>query len=156
MSYRPGGVIAIAIFFIIFGALGVIAAIGYLISIEMNITSSTYTSLGILLYLSSTSGYTTHPFLLGTALNAPLSWQSVLNTAYITIPVGVVFAALFVITAVGLLRMKNWGRILALIFGILMIIGGAIGLLVIVGIIPLVFGIVVVAYLMGSVKDEFE
>jgi len=63
---------------------------------------------------------------------------------------------LYVIAAVGLLKMKNWGRYLALIIGIFDIIVGVIGLIAIVGLIPLIFGIIIVVYLAGDVKYEFE
>lgn len=53
-----------------------------------------------------------------------------------------IVAMIYVFAAIGLFRMKRWGRYLALIFGVVMI--------------PALFGIVVVVYLMGSVKYDFE
>jgi hypothetical protein len=161
MSYRPGGVLALAILFIIFGVLGVVGAIGYLIVATSAMSGAIAVTLA-LVYLAQmsaqSSGIPLQPSGFSFFLTfGPMSTaQYNLSASYFALVLGVIFAALFILTAVGLLRMKNWGRILALIFGILCIIGGAIGLLAIVGIIPLAFGIIVVAYLMGSVKDEFE
>ena len=53
-----------------------------------------------------------------------------------------IVSGLAILAGIGLLRMKSWGRILSLIIGV--------------GTIPLIFGIVVVWYLMRDVKYDFE
>ncbi|WXG41377.1 MAG: hypothetical protein WED07_11530 [Candidatus Freyarchaeum deiterrae] len=88
------------------------------------------------------------------ALTSYFTPQSIFNQ--IGVIVIFIVAEMYVFAAIGLFRMKNWGRILALILGVIMIIGSIFLLLIIVGIIPLTIGIIVVVYLMTDVKYEFE
>jgi hypothetical protein len=151
------GVNAIVILFILLGLFAIFISMVYFGLAESQVSSFTYTSLGLLYQLSL--GYTIPSGLTLTTLEDLLYWQSALPTAYTGVGAAVIIAALFFITDVGLLRMKSWGRILALILGILSIIGGAIGLIAIgsyLGIIPLIFGIIAVAYLFSGVKNDFE
>ncbi|MBS7249267.1 MAG: hypothetical protein KIH08_01545, partial [Candidatus Freyarchaeota archaeon] len=77
-----------------------------------------------------------------------------------------IVSIIYFVTAIGLLAMKNWARIITVIIGFLYILAG-IGMLVyggisinilllIWGVVNLLWGIILVAYLMSDVKEEFE
>jgi hypothetical protein len=147
MTYRPGGVITIAIFSILIAALALVGAIviwAILIPLEYQ------TWIGLI---------TTDSYLVSLG-QPPIIFYSdpsyLISTYTIYGVVALIFAGIYLVTGAGLLTMKKWGYYLGLIMGILSIIGGVIGLLFIIGIIPLIFGIVVVVYLAGDVKHEFE
>lgn len=77
-----------------------------------------------------------------------------------------IVSIIYFVAAIGLLAMKNWARIIMVIIGFLYILGGigmlvfggiSVGILVIIlGVVYLLWGIILVAYLMSDVKDEFE
>lgn len=164
MTYRPGGVIVLSVIFIIIAVLGVIgaAAIEAVIASNQNIVTTDIITLGIIflgLYLPSPFpeliGYLI-PFIVSSmamSINSTLS-----NISYLHLGTFVVLAAvvLYIITAVGLLRMKFWGRYLALIMGIFGIIVGIVTIIIGVGILLLIFGILIIIYLTGDVKYDFE
>jgi hypothetical protein len=120
MSYRPGGVTALTVVFLIIGALAGCYA----------------TLMGIV--------YSNVPFFISSIFN-----QIVVIVIFFV-------AEMYVFAAIGLFQMKRWGRTLALILGVIMIIGGILLLLIMVGIIPLTIGIIAIVYLMTDVKHEFE
>jgi hypothetical protein len=157
MSARPGGVTVIAILFIILAALGIAGSVVLIISTASYISQEAALN-GIIFYSSLMMyGLPFDPVGFFLVINTTISFgQGILDVDYVVLGISVIIAALYVVTSYGLFRMKNWGRVLALVWGVLMIIGGAIGLLVIVGIIPLIFGIIVVVYLTRDVKHEFE
>ena len=156
----PAGIILLAIIFIIISVVGFILALG------------TATLSGRIFY------DTVMDFLLiSSVLNNPyispglaiiLLYPSMGTTTLGTVGIGLlpllfvgslIFAVLYFIASVGLLYMKNWGYYLALIIGIINIIGGVLILVVAIdltGLIILVFGIVIVVYLMRKAKFYFE
>lgn len=77
-----------------------------------------------------------------------------------------IVSIVYFVASIGLLAMKNWARIIMVIIGFLYILGGigmlvyggiSISILVIIwGVVNLIWGIILVAYLMSDVKDEFE
>ncbi|MEM2136144.1 MAG: hypothetical protein QW261_11480 [Candidatus Jordarchaeaceae archaeon] len=77
-----------------------------------------------------------------------------------------IVSILYFVTAIGLFAMKNWARIIMVIIGFLYILAGigmlifggiSINILTIIwGVVNLLWGIILVAYLMSDVKDEFE
>ncbi|GEM_PF-4430999 len=77
-----------------------------------------------------------------------------------------IVSIVYLVASIGLLAMKNWARIIIVIIGFLYILGGigmlvyggiSISILVIIwGVVNLIWGIILVAYLMSDVKDEFE
>ncbi len=147
MSYRPVGVIALAILFFVFGALGIIGGI----AIELTVIAQSYTSLNTMI-LFDVILRRVNFFTLFYAVNQ----LSYINMYHFYVVCIVIFSALYFLAGVGLFMMKNWGRMLALFLGILNIVGGIFAMLSLVGIIPLVFGIIVLIYLMGDVKYDFE
>lgn len=147
MSYRPGGVIALAILFFVFGALGIILGI----AIELTVIAQSYTSLNTMILFDVILRRVDF-FTLFYAVNQ----LSYINVCHFCVVCIVIFSALYFLAGVGLFMMKNWGRMLALFLGILNIVGGIFAMLSLVGIIPLVFGIIVLIYLMGDVKYDFE
>ncbi|MBS7249398.1 MAG: DUF2127 domain-containing protein [Candidatus Freyarchaeota archaeon] len=147
MSYRPGGVIALAILFFIFGALGIIGGI----AIELTVIAQSYTTLHNMILWDAILRRVDFFTLILAA--SQLSYISMSHFFVVCI---VIFSGLYLLAGVGLFMMKNWGRMLALILGILNIVGGIFEMFSLVGIIPLVFGIIVLVYLMGDVKYDFE
>ncbi|MEX2751367.1 MAG: hypothetical protein Q6366_005720 [Candidatus Freyarchaeota archaeon] len=147
MSYRPGGVIALAILFFIFGILGIIGGI----AIELTVIAQSYTSLYTMI-LWDVILRRVDFFTLIFASNQ----LSYINMYHFYVACIVIFSGLYFLAGVGLFMMKNWGRMLALILGILNIVGGVFAMFLLVGIILLVFGIIVLVYLMGDVKYDFE
>ncbi|WXG42265.1 MAG: hypothetical protein WED07_16115 [Candidatus Freyarchaeum deiterrae] len=155
MSYRPGGVTELAVIFILLAALG----IGVTVFIEEVLVAgqvqkaflggifSVMTGLSLGLPLGDT-------LLLATFSTA--SYQSAVGFYHIAAVIAIMYAAICLLTAIGLFGMKIWGYYLAFIIGIFDITVGVIGLFLIVGIIPLVFGIVVLVYLSRDIKDKFK
>jgi hypothetical protein len=167
LAYRPDGVIVLSVFFIIIAVLGVIGAVA-IEAVIVTASQSTLTSniaylLGII-FLIPYSPFPIPPELIeylvpsiasATAISISTSLS---NIAYLHIATFVILVAvaLYIITAVGLLQMKAWGRYLALIMGIFDIIAGIITSFIGVGILILIFGILILIYLTGDVKYEFE
>jgi len=163
MSSRPGGVVALAVIFIIIAVLGVIGAI-----VLEAVTVSQYQASNFANFLQIPLAYLFsaglpplyREFIIMMAITSAFSsvGSTMATIGYINIGVliGLIFIVFYILAAIGLLMMKNWGRILALIVGIFDIIGGIFALFAIVGLIPLIIGIVIVVYLSGDVKYEFE
>jgi hypothetical protein len=154
-EYRPNGVLAIAIILIIFAVLGLIGAITF----ELIFVAAEYQNASLIAMVNfMLSLYFGVPLMHALIVNSITLYFAQSNIIYMHVGavVVIIFSVVYIITAIGLLGMKNWGRYLALIIGILSIIEGVIGLLVLIGIIPLIFGIIVVVYLNGDVKYEFE
>lgn len=152
--YRPRGVIALAITFIVLAILEIIGGILYetsVIATEYQLADFTLYS-AFMIYLQSP---TPPGWWLGPLLSV-FDYLSLINILHIVVAIILIFSVLLFVSGIGLLYMKKWGYNIALIIGILSIIGGIFGLLVLIGIIPLIFGIIVVVYLMGDVKYEFE
>lgn len=147
MSYRPGGVIALAIFFFIFGVLGIIGGIAY----EFTVIAQLYSKLNSMMLLHAALRRVDF-FIIYYAI----SELSYINVNHFYVVCIVVFSGLYFLAGVGLFMMKNWGRMLALMLGILDIVGGIFTIIELVGIISIVFGIIVLIYLMGDVKYDFE
>jgi uncharacterized membrane protein (DUF2068 family) len=155
MSYRPGGVVAIAVFFIIFAVVGFAAVIFLefvmVASMAQAASISTIGNLILGIYIGLPPSSAVLFALTQSAWSAPSY-----GLYHIAAAILIIGSVIYLLSAVGLLMMKKWGYYLALIIGIFTIIGGIIGLLAIIGIIPLIFGIIVVVYLAGDVKHEFE
>ncbi|WXG42269.1 MAG: hypothetical protein WED07_16135 [Candidatus Freyarchaeum deiterrae] len=165
MAFRPNGVTALAIIFIILAALGVIGAIfieavfipQYQISNFVNLLSIP------LIYSLSASLPPelaqilpiTIAFIIGTIISSNMSFLSFM---YIGVLISLIAVPLLIISAVGLFRIKQWGRYLGIIVGILFIIGGIISVIFILtgGILIVSAGIMIVVYLYSVVKEDFE
>ena len=157
--YRPGGVIALAIFFIIIAALGILGAVViWAIWIPAEYQDFYWWIFGNIWLMSL--GY---PPIIVVGFASPMS--EILQTiGFLNIfgVIVVIFSGLYITSGIGLLSMKNWGRILAIILGIISIITGIFLFLIIflfgflIGILFLALGIATVVYLAGDVKYEFQ
>ncbi len=148
--YRPSGVTAIAIYFMIIAGLGIIVGILGETYYITNYINSTYSDLifGMSLpYVPSFSSESGIYFIYFAVINAINDLSSVI---YLHLVVVVILfgSGLHLIGSAGLLRMKKWGYYLAIIIGILNIFT-----LFIIGII---IGILILVYLLRDVKYEFE
>lgn len=158
--YRPGGVQALAIFFIIISVLGFIFGIQVAATFnsELNITILYYT---LLIPILQTYG-PLNPLYNYILFGSVLLEISDLNIRPPMAIILLIASGLYLITSIGLLYMKRWGRKLGLIIGILNIVGGIFSLIFIptwffiLGIIILIFGIITIWYLTTDVKYDFE
>lgn len=157
--YRPGGVIALAIFFIIIAALGILGAIViWAIWIPAEYQDFYWWVFGNIWLMSL--GY---PPIIVVGFASPMS-EILRNIDYLNIfgVIVVIFSGLYITSGIGLLSMKNWARILAIILGILSIITGIFLFIIIaifgflIGILFLALGLATVVYLAGDVKYEFQ
>ncbi|MFB0563536.1 MAG: hypothetical protein ACETWM_20235 [Candidatus Lokiarchaeia archaeon] len=149
-SYRPGGVTAIAILFMIIAGLGIIAGILGEIYYVTDYTNSIYSDLSFgisLLYIPSFSSESGIYFVYLVVINAINDLSSVIYLHLVVLGILIV-SGLHLFASVGLLRMKKWGYYLALIIGILYIFS--------LGIIGIIMGILILVYLLRDVKYEFE
>jgi hypothetical protein len=158
MSSRPRGVVALALILLFFGVLGIVLGtiFGSLSIFSVSQLLGVWpTSFSVAMFFVYSGFPIDAAFLYAFVISYyVVESNAVINqTWYIGIDI---LSIVFAITGIGLFRMKRWGRYLALALGIIMIIGGIISLLGIVGIIPLVIGIVIVVYLTRDVKYEFE
>ncbi|MHA1644135.1 MAG: hypothetical protein ACTSV0_03795 [Candidatus Freyarchaeota archaeon] len=157
--YRPGGVQALAIFFIIASILGFFFVAR---------TAATFNSeyLGVVLYYYSLSQilprYPPHgPVYLYLALGNAIYHTSTLGAMPIIVIITLITSGVCLPASIGLLYMKGWGRRLSLLVGVLNLIMGVIlllfpGVLFLIGAAILILGIVILWYLTGEVKYEFE
>jgi hypothetical protein len=163
MTYRPAGVVVLAIFFLIFAVLGIIL----ILFLEADLVATTVqtSSFNALLSIIVNLQYGVP---LGDALLFATIYVSSAESGLVYYHTGAVIATIFVAvylsTAIGLLMMKKWGYYLALTIGIITLISGILGLglgiYIIIALLPdvlvIVFGIYIVAYLMGDVQYEFN
>ncbi|MGQ9722332.1 MAG: hypothetical protein ACUVXA_13530 [Candidatus Jordarchaeum sp.] len=145
--YRPLGVTVIAIFFIITAVLGLTAGVMFEIYYVANYINSIYTnlffSLNLVYYIPEYGIY--YLFMgLSVAIN-DMSSVIYYHLAVVAVLVG---AFVHLIASSGLLYMKKWGYYLTIIIRILNIIA--------LGIVGIVLGIIILVYLLGDVKYEFE
>ncbi len=155
--HRPSGVTILAILLMIAAALILIVG-----TILVNAAlQPAYSDLA----LSNAVGYASYVFLGGPTGNAFTianisgilsEKQNSIYFFYGLFVSFIIYAGLSVPAVIGLLYMKNWGRILALLVGIFSIIVGVITMFWLVGLILLLFGIFMLVYLAGNVKYEFE
>ncbi|MEM3564101.1 MAG: hypothetical protein QXR19_12775 [Candidatus Jordarchaeaceae archaeon] len=156
MSYRPRGVIVLAILFFVFCALGIVWGI-YL---ELTATAENNTSIMSLYILHDTIieliRVDSNMLFLVIALISSVS--SMINDFYSFAALSMIISNLYFLAGVGLFMMRRWGRKLAVILGILNIVGGIflLALFIVFGVVPLVFGTIVLVYLTGEVKYDFE
>ncbi|WXG42242.1 MAG: hypothetical protein WED07_16000 [Candidatus Freyarchaeum deiterrae] len=145
MTSRPGGVTALAVVLFIIGVLlfSLATYMGFSLALSTILTEN----------IQAIAPFLFGVFYIPSGLPANIFFLYVYTFLYVefqlnfgvyqmqTVGIDIV-AMIYVFAAIGLFRMKRWGRYLALIFGVVMI--------------PALFGIVVVVYLMGSVKYDFE
>jgi len=162
MTYRPGGVTALIILFTIFGVVALIFAIAIEVVLVPPNISTAFLNWLFPSMLSVFFGFPLENVLILAATAATIatiiSQQSMGIYHILTVGV-IVIAALWFLAAFGLFKMKKWGYYLTLILGILEIVGGTIDLLLleIAGLAAVIFGIIIVVYLLrGNVKYEFE
>ncbi|MEM2135201.1 MAG: hypothetical protein QW261_12855 [Candidatus Jordarchaeaceae archaeon] len=142
------------ILFFVFGALGIIGGI----AIELTATAEYNTSI-MLLYILYDLGLiridSSMPFLVIISISSLFSG---INELYPLATLSMIVSNLYFLAGVGLFMMRLWGRKLALILGILNIVGGIflLALFIVFGVVPLVFGTIVLVYLTGEVKYDFE
>ncbi|WXG42270.1 MAG: hypothetical protein WED07_16140 [Candidatus Freyarchaeum deiterrae] len=98
-SGRPGGVIALAVFFIIFGVVVSITVIIVVIT-DMSALSIQWAVLSSRTFMSGTS------------------YGNSMGIYELEMVGAIIVAAIYTVTAIGLLYMMNWGRTLALILSI--------------------------------------
>lgn len=169
--YRPAGVIAFAIILFILAGLGIIAGILYFIqpiSPEVNLNLELISFYNwIYTYYAETGYYPMGLFTLG-GMEMNLYERYDLIFYFKTVAsMGLILSVVNILSGYGLLQMKNWGRYLALLFGFVAIFSGIIFLaLSVIGMIPsylfpvhlvpLIFGIVLIVYMLGDVKNEFQ
>ena len=156
--YRPGGITALAIIFLILAILGILGAIAIEVFIVANYYYTMNLNLVLTLDLLRNPSIPHHfaMYYLYTSLMSMMSDLSYVNMLHVGTIAILASSVLYIAAGFGLLYMKKWGYYLALIIGILNIVGGVVSLLSLVGIINLVFGIIIVVYLLGDVKYEFE
>jgi hypothetical protein len=72
--------------------------------------------------------------------------------------IGLFVSGLGIPSSINLMRMSNWGRIFALLLGIALIILGSLTFFcsAALGVIPPIFGVVTITYLLSEVKYKFE
>ncbi|MFB0563766.1 MAG: hypothetical protein ACETWM_21425 [Candidatus Lokiarchaeia archaeon] len=156
--YRPAGVIALSIIiFILAGILIILAIAISTILIPGQQQNYYFALLDIWLYVSYGIGYAVG---LSYLMDSPYTYISILNIVFW---IALIVSGSSIIMGIGLLTMKNWGRILAMIIGILFMVFGILSLFIIpmglfgiVGLLLLIFGIFMVVYLAGDVKYEFQ
>lgn len=150
--YRPRGITALAIILIMLAVLGFITGIVIGIEILKSYHNSMYINI-----LFALLAFHTPSMLLGPSFLYYLSFayinQSNINGLWFRFSAVLIYSGIYLISSVGLLYMKKWGYYLTLIIGILNITGGLFTLLL--GIIPLIFGIAIVLYLLSDIKYEF-
>lgn len=160
MSYRPSGVVAIAIFFIIFSVLSLIGVVFFETVTIAGEYRSAYLSLFVSLAFFQVSP--SPPGLWIGPLISVFNYLSLINIYHVVAAITFVFSLCYLFAGVGLLQMKHWGYYMALIMALTNIILSAFAVLVrefglglFLGVILLIFGIVVFVYLLGDVKYEF-
>nr|MDO8080501.1 hypothetical protein [Candidatus Freyarchaeota archaeon] len=151
--YRPSGVTALAIIFIILAVAGIIAGIA-LEAIFVPMYQNMIISNEINDFVSFFILYNTYPFpiemsflLLASMFTSMISLMTtmlpLINILHWAVVAALISSVAYFIASFGLLSMKKWGYYLALILGILSL--------------PSVIGIVIVVYLLVSdIKYEFE
>ncbi len=149
--YRPRGVIALAIIFIILAACGIITAvwIEILFVVDYN---SLYRDLFFMLNLiyspSIPPPLAIAFILLGNLANSTFDILFRASSLQWLVVSLLLFFGIFIIDGIGLLKMKKWGYYLALVLGILFIITFTI---------LIILGIAILVYLLVSdVKYEFK
>ncbi|MFB0563767.1 MAG: DUF2127 domain-containing protein [Candidatus Lokiarchaeia archaeon] len=154
--YRPLGITILAIILIIAAALIIIVGTILVNSVLPSQYAEIALSQGITMYLIKADLFA--PYI----LTVVGSEQNDINLWYGVFGCFIVYSGLYITSGIGLLYMKNWGRILAMIIGVISIITGIFlfltmslfGLLI--GILFLALGLATVVYLAGDVKYEFQ
>ena len=159
MAHRPGGVLALALIFIIVAAIGIIAGIHFLVYEVPGFQSRVQNDF-LFALLVNISPTPPSPLLTGVTawivfVDVPASLSNMSTYTYSALVALVIFGIYF-LSGVGLLYMKKWAYYLALFIGVSDIIAGIVLLIFIVGIFPLVFGIILLVYLLRDVRYEFE
>ena len=155
--YRPTGIAALATLLIIFAAAGIT---GMIAIIQWEQSMFNQSLLSLLLQTSFAVG-TPEQLAFGftaTSLFWNINYQGMMGTLNIAFIGILVLSTLFVTTSIGLLLMKKWGYYLGLTVGIITIIAGIIAVIPTIGfsLIILIFGILIIRYLRGEVKYEFQ
>ncbi|MEM2145094.1 MAG: hypothetical protein QW279_07020 [Candidatus Jordarchaeaceae archaeon] len=152
--YRPTGVTALAIIFLILGVASIISVI----AVEVMLTSAYQNMVISNIFNNLLTFYTVNEYpswfdvdislflltsVLTNAISFATSMQSLTNIMYFAIALGLVSSVLCFTASYGLFSMKKWGYYLALVIGILSL--------------PSIIGIILVIYLLVSdIKYEFE
>jgi len=181
VAYRPSGVVAIAVMFIIFSVLCLIGVVFF-----ETVTVAGEYRLAYLSLFVSFAFFQVSPSPPGLWIGPLISvfdYLSIINIYHMVATIIFIFSICYLFAGVGLLQMKYWGYYMALIMAMMNIIfsifaflfggptstylfslsgflfGGLAspfgGLGLIFGVIPLIFGIMVFVYLLGDVKYEF-
>jgi hypothetical protein len=157
MTYRPRGVIALALIFLIIAAAGIIIGIHLLVVEVPGFQNQIQNDLFFALIgtISPTLlGPSSTAIILLFLLDVPASLSSMSSYFYSAV-LALIFSGMYFFSGVGLLYMKKWAYYLALFIGVCDIIGGIFLLIFIVGILFIAVGIVILVYLLLDVKDEF-
>jgi hypothetical protein len=164
MAFRPSGVTALAVIFIILAVLSAVGAIFIeTVFIPQFQTSNYINLLSIPLVINFTAGLppalaqfleVTVAFVIGAPVMANLSYIPYLHVGVL---IDLAIVPLLIIAAIGLFRMKQWGRYLGIIVGILIMISGVIPTIFATGgVFIILAGIIIVVYLYSVVKEDFE
>lgn len=162
MSVRPKGVTILAWLFTYPAIYGIFQIISYFIMRPIQ-SQTIFNYFGSIFFYSISVGMDpmTSIFLYGTIIFQELYSINQFSIVYAYL---LILSLLSIFTIIGLLRMKRWGRYLALIMGILYIMSGVVPVIlgietyvaIGIGLIIAIFGVVIIVYLMGDVKYEFE
>ncbi|MEM3562087.1 MAG: hypothetical protein QXR19_02540 [Candidatus Jordarchaeaceae archaeon] len=175
MAYRPSGVVAIAVMFIIFSVLCLIGVIFF-----ETVTVAGEYRLAYLSLFVSFAFFQVSPsppgFWIGPLISV-FDYLSEINVYHLVAAIIFIFSLGYLFAGIGLLQMKHWGYYMALIMALMNIILSVFTVLAgryslglglgvtpifggsrlgsVFGVIPLIFGIIVFVYLLGDVKYEF-
>ncbi len=162
--HRPAGIIALTIIFFISAGLLILLEIAIANILIPGQYQSIYTLISLDWYGVST-GYTSFP--LSYQGFPPIMGTYLTNLDYLNLGLIIIsiFPLLYIVSSIGLLLMRNWGRYMALILGTLSLLVGifmvippflSIPPFFLVGLLFLVLGLATVVYLAGGVKYEFQ
>lgn len=157
--YRPGGVTALAVLFIVFAAAGIIGMVA-IMQWEQSMFNQSLT--GLLLEIVFGAAGTPEQLAFGftaTALIWQTNYQALMGTLNIMLIGVLILSTLLVLSSVGLLYMKKWGYYLALTVGIIFIIASIIAVIPTFGfsLITLIAAVLIVRYLRREeIKSEFQ
>jgi hypothetical protein len=178
MAFRPGGVTALAVIFIIFAALGVVGAIFietvFIPQLQTSNNFNIVSSLTAIYYFTANLPWDQAQLIVTSIvfqyffLSNGMTITGYIQLLQIGALIGIAIVPLLIIASIGLLRMKQWGRYLGMIVGILSIIGSIASIIIAVtlggiavilvdfGIYTVPIGIIIVVYLYSVVKEDFE
>jgi len=167
--YRPAGVIALAIILMNIAFLSILGGILIFTSVLPPLfehqASLTYSLATFFIFPISVLFYGLGPLVVAATVGGLYETPSLIFVYSLVAWIILIFGVLSILTSIGLICMKSWGRYLGLVLGISAIIMsvaffGVMFLGLLIGIpftlIFLIFGIITVVYLAGDVKHEFQ